>query len=75
MIGVDVSFWGQRVTPLRFMYEGRRYEIKRVMINFERTDKGKKFLCFGVDTGGAIAELQMDKKDFCWRLASIESLN
>lgn len=74
MIGVDVSFWGQKIYPTRFMTEGRRYEIKRVMIRFERKDGGREFLCFGVDTGGAIAELQMDKTDLSWRLASMEGI-
>jgi hypothetical protein len=74
MIGVEVSFWGEKIYPVRFMLNGRRYEIKRVVIRFERKDGGREFLCFGVDTGGAMAELRMDKRNFEWKIFSMESI-
>ena len=74
MIGVDVSFWGEKIYPTRFMFNGRRYEIKRITVRFERKDGGREFLCFGVETSGALAELRMDKSNFTWKLGSIESV-
>jgi hypothetical protein len=72
LIGVEVSFWGRKVVPLRFVWEGRRHEVKRVTLKFERNDGGKEFLGFAVDTGTMLAELLLDKKDLVWRINKCE---
>lgn len=72
MVGVEVSFWGRKVFPIRFVWRGRRHEIKRVTGKFERSDGGRRYLCFGVDTGGMVAELAMDKDDLSWRIYQCE---
>ena len=68
MVGVDVSFWGSKMFPTRFVWGGRRHEIKRVTMKFERKDGGKRYLCFAVDTGQMMAELAMNREDLSWRL-------
>lgn len=72
MVGVEVGFWGARVVPMRFVWNGRRHEVKRITIKFEREDGGRKFLCFGVDTGGMIAELLMDRQSLVWKVGRCE---
>jgi len=67
-IGVEVGFWGRKVIPLRFIWGGRRHEVKRVTLKFERKDGGKVFLGFSVDTGTMLAELLLDKEDLVWRI-------
>jgi hypothetical protein len=74
LIGVEVGFWGRRMTPLRFVWNGRRHEVKRVTMNFERTDGGKKYMCFAVDTGGMVAELVLDREDLIWKLQATETI-
>lgn len=71
-IGVEASFWGARIFPLRFVWRGRRYEVKRVALRFERKDGGRKYLCFDVDTGGMVAELALDKENLDWRVTACE---
>jgi hypothetical protein len=72
MVGVEVGFWGSKMIPMRFMWHGRRHEIKRVTIKFEREDGGRKYLCFGVDTGGMLAELLLDRQSLVWRVGKCE---
>ncbi len=70
-IGVDVRFWGMKIIPIRFYRAGRRYEVKRVAMQFERKDGGKQFLCFAVDTGVNMAELLMDRQDLSWKIKEV----
>ncbi len=72
MIGVEVSFWGAKIFPLRFVWNGRRHEVKRLALRFERKDGGRKYICFDVDTGGMMVELAMDKESLNWRVAACE---
>lgn len=65
---VWVEFDGLRVRPIRFWHGVREYEVKQVTMRFERSDGGRRYLCFAVDTGGAVAELSMDREDFSWRM-------
>ena len=67
-VGVDAAFWGTKIYPLRFTWNGRRYEVKRITMKFERKNAGRKYLCFAVDTGGMLAELAFDRTDLQWRL-------
>jgi hypothetical protein len=69
-IGVEVGFWGRRMMPLRFVWGGRRHEVKQVTLKFERKDGGRKYLGFAVDTGQMLAELLLDKEDLVWRMGS-----
>jgi hypothetical protein len=73
-IGVEAGFWGKKMVPLRFVWNGKRYEIKRVTMNFERSDGEKKYRCFAVDTGGMIAELRLDKEELVWKLGFAEAV-
>lgn len=72
-VGVEVGFWGTRVIPLRFVWNGRRYEVKRITMNFERRDGGRRYKCFAVDTGGMVAELRLDREELTWRLAAVDA--
>lgn len=74
LIGVEVGFWGRRVTPLRFVWSGKRYEVKRITMNFERRDGQKKYSCFAVDTGGMMAELILDREELIWKLRATETI-
>lgn len=73
-VGVEVSFGDDRVSPTRFVWRNRNYEVRRVTMQYERKDGGKRFLCFAVDTGGMTAELVMDTTDFKWRVGRVESI-
>lgn len=70
-IQVDVRFGYLKMLPVRFYWSGREYTVRRVTIQFERTDGGKKYLCFGVDVGGMVAELALDKQDLTWKLQQV----
>jgi hypothetical protein len=73
-VGVEAGFWGGKVYPLRFIWNGRRHEVKRVNLVFERRDGGRKYLCFAVDTGGMVAELVMDTQNFQFSIASVQAV-
>ncbi len=68
MVGVDVSFWGSRVVPTRFVWDGRRHDVKRINMKFERKNAGRRYLCFALDTGSMLVELAMDREDLSWRV-------
>lgn len=67
-VGVDAAFWGTKIYPIRFTWNGRRYEVKRITMKFERKDGGRNYLCFAVDAGTMMAELVLDRTDLQWRL-------
>ena len=69
---VLVRFINGKVQPETFWLNGREYRVKSIALVFERSDGGKKYLCFSVDTGGMLAELVMDKADFSWRVAKCQ---
>lgn len=67
-----MRFTGGKIQPEVFWLNGREYRVKSIALVFERSDGGRKYLCFAVDTGGMIAELVMDKVDFSWRVAKCQ---
>ncbi len=72
IVGVEAGFWGSKLTPLRFVWNGRRHEIKRVNMTFERSNGGKRYLCFAVETGGMVAELALEKENLRWSVWGAE---
>lgn len=72
IVGVEAGFWGSKIYPLRFVWNGRRHEVKRVNLVFERTDGGRKYVCFAVDTGGMVAELALDKQNLQFSITGVE---
>lgn len=70
--GVEAGFWKKGMWPLRFVWKGRRHEVKRVTMCWEERNGGKKYLCFAVDTGGMMAELVLDRENFEWSLGVCE---
>ncbi len=61
------------ICGLRFVWGGRRHEVKRVNLVFERKNGGRKYLCFVVDTGGMVAELAFDRQDLGFSITNVES--
>jgi len=72
-VGVEVGFWGRKIWPMRFVWGGKRHEVRRVTIRFERRDGGRRYLCFGVETAGMVAELALDRDDLTWKLKEVGS--
>ncbi len=72
IVGVEAGFWGGKIYPLRFVWGGRRHEVKRVNLVFERKNGGRKYLCFVVDTGGMVAELAFDRQDLGFSITNVE---
>ncbi len=66
---VVVRFSQGKVKPEVFWLNGREYRVRDITLVFERSNGGRKYLCFAVDTGGMMAELVMDKQNFSWRVA------
>ena len=73
-VNVLVKFFDGKTTPTLFEWRGRSYQIKRISLIFDRSDGGKKFLCFAVDTGSMMAELAMDSFNLNWFIKSIETI-
>lgn len=73
-VNVLVKFFEGKTTPTLFEWRGRSYQIKRISMTFDRSDGGKKFMCFAVDTGGMMAELALDRWDLTWTMKSIEAV-
>ncbi len=71
-VNVLVKFFEGKTTPTLFEWRGRSYQIKRISLIFDRSDGGKRFLCFAVDTGNMMAELAMNREDFAWKIAACE---
>lgn len=57
-----VKFEKGKIIPVSFEWNNHEYGVKRIPIVFERTNGGRKYLCFGVDTGGALVELRLDRE-------------
>ena len=70
-LGVEVGFWGDKFMPIRFVWLGRRYEIKRISVIFQKKINNKSFLGFEVDTGLVTAELLLDKENLEWKIEDI----
>ncbi len=71
VIEVTADFkWG-KVTPISFVWKGRKFEVGRVTITFERKDGGRKFICFGVETTGMMAELAWDIQAMKWLIVGV----
>ena len=73
MVRVIVEFSEGKVKPVRFWRGMREYEVKNVPMIFERSDGGRKYMCFAVDTGGMMAELAMDCQSYQWLVVSCQS--
>ncbi len=69
---IQVSFSEGKIKPLSFIMGVREYKVERVTLMFERSDGGRKYLCFAVDTGGMVAELAWDLQEFSWRVAKCQ---
>jgi len=67
-VNVLVKFFDGKTSPTLFEWRGRSYQIKRISLIFDRTDGGKRFLCFAVDTGGMMAELVFNRQDLNWTM-------
>lgn len=70
---VVAEFSGLKVRPVRFEWRSREYRVERVTVEFERKDGGRKYLCFGVDTGGMVAELRLDRQNLQFSLFGMEA--
>ena len=68
-VDAQIYFMKNKLVPTRFLRAGRSYTVNRVTVTFERVDGGRKYVCFGVETGGAVAELRLDTKNLRMYLA------
>ena len=71
---VLVEFDGLQIRPVRFWQGIREYEVKRVTMRFERKNGGRRWLCFAVDTGGALAELRLDRENLQFSIYNFQSV-
>ncbi len=69
---IVVRFINNKMQPEMFWLNGREYRVKDIALVWERSDGGRKYLCFAVDTGGMLAELDLDKQDLSWSVAKCE---
>ena len=71
---VIVRFGQGKVRPEVFWWNGREYKVKQIPLVFERKDGGRKYLCFSVDCGGMMAELQLDLQNFQFSIGQIRPI-
>ena len=69
---VTVIFENGKMVPVSFELNNREYEVKRIPIVFERIDGGRKYLCFGGDTGGALVELRLDRENLQFTVCNFQ---
>ena len=71
LVEVLARFANGQMQILRFYWRGRTYEVVKTTIKLERTDGGRQFWCFGVQTKTMVAELAMEKANLMWRLVGV----
>jgi hypothetical protein len=70
---VMVEFVGLQIRPVRFGWGKREYEVKNITMRYKRRDGGRDFMCFVVDTGGALAELRLDRESLQFSVFNFEA--
>lgn len=73
-VEVLVRFGEGKVIPVSFEWKNREYRVKSVPLIFERSDGGRKYLCFSVETGGMMVELRWDLQNFQFSITQTSPL-
>ena len=70
-IEVEARFSSRGMRPLRFLWQGRRHEVREVTCAWSERDGLLVHRCFTVTDGAACYELRFDARDLRWQLIKV----
>ena len=70
-IVVEARFEGCLVTPRRFFWDCRRYEVQEVRKVLRAKSKDAPCVIFSVTDGDNVYDIRLDQKNLEWRLEKV----
>ena len=71
-IQVGAIFGSNKIIPKWFVWDGRRYEVKKVNLVWQRAEGAALIHYFSVSDDANSYELAFDSKGMTWRLNKVE---
>ncbi len=73
-IRVAVDFAGPKITPLAFVWSGKKYVVEKVNIVYKRRDGARELWCFAVSDNANSYVLLYDPENLRWTLEEVYTL-
>jgi NADPH-dependent ferric siderophore reductase len=73
-VRVAVDFFGHKVTPLAFVWSGKKYVIDKVNLVYKRRDGQRELWCFAVSDRANSYVLLYDPEQLRWILEEVYTL-
>ncbi len=73
-IRVAVDFAGSKITPLAFVWSGKKYVVEKVNLVYKRRDGARELWCFAVSDAANSYVLLYDPQNMRWTLEEVYTL-
>lgn len=73
-VRVAVDFAGPKITPLAFIWSGKKYVVEKVNLVYKRRDGARELWCFAVSDAANSYVLLYDPASLRWTLDEIYTL-
>ena len=73
-IRVAVDFAGPKITPLAFVWSGKKYVVEKVNLVYKRRDGARELWCFAVSDNVNSYVLLYDPDNLRWTLEEVYTL-